>query len=90
MESGWVNIEQNSLPGIPLSALVFLNKQSQKKLGIKNVWVRHTLKVWSTVQKRIRGTAALSRAARIDGNPDFPPLITDITFKKWAERIKGY
>ena len=71
MESGWVNIEQNSLPGIPLSTLVFLSKQSQKKLEIKNVWVKHTLKVWSTVQKRIRGTAALSRVMQIDGNPDF-------------------
>ena len=86
MESGWVNIEQNSLPVIPLSVLVFLSKQSQEKLEIKNIWVKHTLKVWSTVQKRIRGTAALSRAMQIAGNPNFPPSTTDSTFKSWAGR----
>ena len=35
-------------------------EQSQKKMVIKNVWVKHTLKVWLTVQKRIRGTSALN------------------------------
>lgn len=86
IESGWVKIEQNSLPSIPLSVLVFLNKQSQEKLEIKNVWVKHTLKVWSTVQKRFRGRAALSRVMQIVGNPNFPPSRTDITFKRWADR----
>lgn len=31
-KSGWVAIEQNSLPGIPLSNLPFLSQQSQKKI----------------------------------------------------------
>ena len=86
LESGWVNIEQSSVPAIPLSTLVFLNKQSQKKVEIKNVWVKHTLKVWSAVQEKIRGSVALSRAMQINGNPDFPPSTTDITFKRWAGR----
>lgn len=84
MESRWVNIEQNSLPDITLSALVFLSKQSQEKLEIKNVWVKHPLKIWLTVQKRIRGTDALSQAMQIAGNPNFTPSTTDITFKRWA------
>lgn len=86
VESGWVNIEQNSLQAIPLSTLVFLSKQSQKKFEINNIWVKHTLKIWSTVQKRIRGVVALSRAMQIAGNPDFPPSTTDITYKRWARR----
>lgn len=65
VESGWVSIEQNSLKVVPLSTLVFLSKQSQKKFEIKNIWVKHTLKIWSTVQKRIRGTVAFSRAVQI-------------------------
>lgn len=84
-ETGWVNTEQNSLPAIPLSTLVFLSKQSQKKIN-KNVWVKHTLKAWSTVQKRIRGKSALSRAMQIAGNPDFLPSTTDVAFKRWAGR----
>lgn len=84
MDLGWVNVEKNSLPGIPLSVLVFLSKQSQRKRDCKNVWMKHTLKVWSTVQKRMRGIAVLSKAMQIGGNLD-PPL-TDITFKRWAGR----
>ena len=85
-ETGWVNIQQNSLPAIPLSALVFISKQSQNKMVIKNLWVKHTLKVWWTVQKRIRGMSALSRAMQIAGNPDFLPSTTDVVFKRWAGR----
>lgn len=85
-ETGWVNIEQNLLPAIPLSALVFLSKQSQNKMVIKNLRLKNTLKVWSTVQKRIRGTSALSRAMQIAGNPDFLPSTTDVAFKRWAGR----
>lgn len=45
VESGWVSIEQNSLEAVPLSTLVSLSKQSQKKFEIKNIWVKHTLKM---------------------------------------------
>lgn len=87
MESGWVTIEQNSIPTVPLSILVFLSKQFQEKLELKNPWVKHTLKVWSTTQKRIRGTATLSRAIQIHRAIQiFTPSITDITFKRWADR----
>ncbi|KAF3854309.1 hypothetical protein F7725_022364 [Dissostichus mawsoni] len=62
------------------------NQQSQKKVGVQNIYVKHTLKVWSAVQKRFRGTVALSRAIQIVGNLEFLPSIADSTFKKWADR----
>lgn len=31
LETRWVCIEQNSIPGVPLSSLPFLSQQSQKK-----------------------------------------------------------
>lgn len=86
-DTGWVNIEQSSLPaGTSLANLVFMTPQSQKKMRIKNTWVKHTLKVWSTVQKRFRGKATLSRAMGIVGNLEFLPSITDIAFKRWVDR----
>ncbi|KAF3837662.1 hypothetical protein F7725_009430 [Dissostichus mawsoni] len=78
--------ERDKLQRIPLSTLVFMSQQSQKKVGVLNIYVKHTLKVWSAVQKRYRGTVALSRAMQIDGNLEFLPSIADSTFKKWADR----
>ena len=42
LETGFVSVEQNSIPGVPLSSLPFLCQQSQKKLKINNMWVIHT------------------------------------------------
>lgn len=85
-ETGWVGIEQSSVPEIPLSTLVFMSQQCQKKVGILNIWVKHTLKVWSAVQKRFRAVASLSRAIHIVGNIEFLPSITDNTYKRWSDR----
>lgn len=53
LETGWVSIEQNSLPGISLSTLPFLSQQSQKKIQINNIWIKHTMKVWTAVRKQL-------------------------------------
>ncbi|KAM7369499.1 hypothetical protein PAMP_000739 [Pampus punctatissimus] len=85
LESGWVSIEQNSMPGIQLSSLPFLSQQSQKKLKINNLWIVHTLKVWNLVQKQLKGVVTLSRAMPIAGNVEFLPSVYDRAFKRWAE-----
>ena len=85
-ETGWVSIEQNSLPGISISTLPFLSKQSQKKIKIDNIWVKNTLKVWNNVQKQLKGSVALSRAMPILGNIEFLPSLVDNTYRRWAEK----
>lgn len=84
-EAEWVNIEQNSLPGVSLTVLLFMDLQAQKKVKITNVWIQHTVKIWSTIQKKFRGVIALSRAIPIKGNPDFIPSIWDSVFSRWEE-----
>lgn len=84
-EAAWVNIEQNSLPGVSLTVLLFMDLQAQKKVKITNVWIQHTVKIWSTIQNTFRGVIALSRAIPIKGNPDFLPSIWDSVFSRWEE-----
>ena len=93
LETGWVSIECNSIPGVPLSRLPFLSQQSQKKLKINNMWVIHTLKVWNLVQKQLKGVTALSWAMPIVGNMEFLPSMSDRTYKKvggeWSDNNKS-
>lgn len=77
-ETQWVSIEEYSLPGIRLSTLPFLSLQSQKKISISNLWVKHTLKVWNQIQKQLKGTIALSRAIAINENIEFLPSLSDL------------
>lgn len=86
-KSQWVSMEEYSVPGISLSQLPFLNLQSQKKIKISNLWVKHTLKIWNKVQKLLKGKTALSRAMTIDRNIEFLPSLSDSSgFQGWAER----
>ena len=85
-ETGWVPIEQNSIPGITLSTLPFISQESRKKIKINNIWIKHTLKIWVAVQKQLKITTALSRAMTIADNIEFIPSIWDRAYKRWAER----
>lgn len=85
-EMGWVSIEQSSLPGIALDTLPFLSQQSQKKIKVKNMYTKYTLKVWNTIQRHLKGKASLSRAMPIVGNIEFLPSLVDIVFRRWAEK----
>lgn len=85
-ETGWLSIEQNSLTGISLSTLPFLSEQTQGRIKVNNIWVKHTLKVWNNVQKQLKGSMALSRALPILGNLDLLPSLTDLTYRRWAEK----
>lgn len=86
-ESHWVPMEEYSVSGVPLSQLPFLNQQSQKKIKIVNLWVKHTLKIWNKVQKQLKGKTALSRAMTIYKNIEFIPSLSDSSgFRGWAER----
>lgn len=84
-ETQWVSMEEYSLPGISLSSLPFLNLQSQKKIKITNLWVKHTLRIWNLVQKKLKGIVSLSRAMSISGNIEFLPSLVDRSFDRWAE-----
>lgn len=85
-ETGWLSIEQNSLTGISLSTLPFLGQQTKRRIKINNIWVKHTLKIWNSVQKQLKGSMALSRALPILGNLDFLPSLTHLTYRKWVEK----
>ena len=50
----------------------------KKCLALKSILkIKHTVKIWSTIQKKLRGVITLSRAIPIKGNPDFIPSIWD-------------
>lgn len=56
-EAIWTKIEQDSVKGVSLSVLPFMDIKSVNKIKIKNEWIKHTLKVWTTVKKNGQGTA---------------------------------
>ncbi len=84
-EAEWVSIEQNSLPGVSLKVLPFMDLQAQKAVKKTNIQIKHTIKIWSTVQKTFRGAIALSRAIPIKDNPDFLPSVSDSVFNRWEK-----
>uniref|UniRef100_A0A8C5HTH9 Uncharacterized protein n=1 Tax=Gouania willdenowi TaxID=441366 RepID=A0A8C5HTH9_GOUWI len=84
-ETMWVSVEEESVPGISLFSLPFIGLETQKKMKIENVWIKHTLKVWNQVQKQSRGVVALSRAMSIRRNIEFLPSLADSGFDRWPE-----
>lgn len=82
-EVGWVTIEQNAVSGVRLSVLPFLSNNLWKKLNVKNIWVKQTLRIWDVVRKKLEGPMNLSRAMSIAGNIEFQPSIWDSGFKRW-------
>ena len=84
-ETGWVQIEQSTAKGIPLSILPFINMKSVNSAKIENEWIKHTLKVWTRVRKKLGGPLSVSRAMPIVGNMEFPPSVWDTGFRRWAD-----
>ncbi len=85
-ESGWVEIEQSTIKGTPLSILPFLNIKLFPKIKIDNEWIKHTLKIWTKIKKMFGGPESISRAMPIVGNIDFLPSVWDSGFKIWADK----
>ena len=85
-EAIWTQIEQDSVRGTSLSVLPFIDIKSVNKIKIKNEWIKHTLKVWTTVKKMLRGPETISRAMLIVGNIEFPPSVWDSGFRRWANK----
>lgn len=85
-EAIWVKIEQDSVRGVSLAVLPFIDVKSTNKIKIKNEWIKHTLKVWTSVKKMLRGPAPISKAMLIVGNIDFPPSLWDSGFRGWADK----
>lgn len=50
-EAIWPQMERGSVGGVPLSVLPFNDTKSFNKIKIKNKWIKHNLKVWTTVKK---------------------------------------
>ena len=61
IETGWVDIEQNSFPSVPLGALPFMSPASWKKLK-DNEWIKFTVKTWMVIRKQLSILNSLSRA----------------------------
>jgi hypothetical protein len=86
IETGWVDIEQNSFPSVPLGALPFMSPASWKKLKIDNEWIKFTVKTWMVIRKQLSILNSLSRALKIAVMPEFPPGKIDKGFRTWAEK----
>lgn len=85
-EAIWTKIEQDSVKGVSLSVLPFMDIKSVNKIKIKNEWIKHTLKVWTIVKKMLGGPMSISRAMLIVGNIEFPPSLWDSGFRRWADK----
>lgn len=85
-EAIWTQIEQDSVKGVPLSILPFIDTKSMNKIKIKGEWIKNTLKVWTTVRKMLGGPQSISRAMLIVGNIEFPPSVWDSGFRRWGEK----
>ena len=83
-ETIWTRIEQDSVKGVPLSILPFIDTKSIKKIKIKNECIKHTIR--TTVKKRLVGPESISRAMLIVGNIEFPPSRWDMGFRRWADK----
>lgn len=42
--------------------------------------------MWTTVQKKLKGVATISRAVSVADNPGFLPSRWDAIFKRWTEK----
>ena len=81
-EAIWPQIERALVGGIPLSILRFIDTKSVNKIKIKEEWIRHILKVWTTVKKKmLMGPESILRAMLIVGNIEFPPSVWDGGFR---------
>lgn len=67
-ETGWVQIEQSTVRGVFLSTLPFLSFKSVSRIKNVGEFVQHTLRVWTTVRKKLGGPMSISRALPIVGN----------------------
>ncbi len=70
---------------ISLATLPFLSKQSRKKIKMNHVLIKHSLKVWISVKRQLKGAVALSRAMLLVGNIEFLSSMCDNAYKRWAE-----
>ncbi|KAJ0059923.1 hypothetical protein NL108_015598 [Boleophthalmus pectinirostris] len=84
METKWLSLEQSSVVGKPLSALLFMDKKQWKKLKIQNDCVLFTLGVWGKIRKQFKLPISLSRASKIIEIADFLPARLDGCFTRWA------
>lgn len=70
-----------------LSVLPFIDIKSFDNIKIENEWIKHTLKVWTTVRKMLGVPGSISRATGIVvGNTEFPPFTWDSGFRGWADK----
>lgn len=53
---------------------------------MENEWIKHTLKVWTTVKKMLGGPVSISKVMPMVGNIDFPSSTWDSGFRKWADK----
>lgn len=82
----WVEMEQRACPTMSLESLPFVTRSMQKKLKIKNELIIETMKIWSTIQKKLNISNSVSKATKIAKNPDFVPCTMDVGFEKWTNK----
>lgn len=82
----WVGMEQSDCLDVPLNSLPFLNLDTARMKKLTNIWVKNTLKVWSTVRKKIQSPTTISRAISIAKNIEFIPARLDKGFERWKDK----
>lgn len=83
----WVNIEQESIPDLPLNLYLYSSDIKTLKKRTKNPFLKNTISVWHAAHKHIGDMPVLSQFTPIWGNEQFTPGKKDGGFRLW--NIKG-
>lgn len=77
----WVNIEQESIPDLPLNLYLYPANIKILRKCIKNPVLKNTVSVWHAAHKHIGDLPLLSRFIPIWGNEQFTPGKKDGGFR---------
>ena len=81
----WINIEQASVPNLPLMLYLYSADPRNLKKGTENPFLKNTIDIWYKAHQHIRDTPPISCLSPIWGNTRFKPGRADGGFRIWAD-----
>lgn len=69
----WVNIEQESIPDLPLKLYLYSSDINTLKSTQKNPSLKNTISIWHAAHKHVGDMPALSQFMPVWGNTQFTP-----------------
>lgn len=83
----WVDIEQKSVPDLPLHTFLYSSDTKALRKNTRNPFLKNTIIIWHAAHKYVGDPPSLSQFTPIWGNEKFTPGKSDGGFKIW--KYKG-